>query len=325
MRKIRPLFNTANMDFTELDDNIELFDFTVREFCIMLDRLRQIAIFAKTVDHGSFRGAAKALRLSPSVVSHHVSQLEDNLGVALIYRSTRKLSLTPDGERLLLSARAMVAAAEQGLQEVSSQTSQPSGTLRITLPAALAQSKLTEKLAAFSAEFYNVQVALDFSDVRRDLIGDGFDISIRMGWLEDSALKARKLFDVKRYLVATPKYIASKAKPVSPLDIRDWDWIDLSPVSHIKQEFQKDGKLVAISRPNSRLSVNDAHALKHLAVGSAGLAVIPDYLAEADIHSGILQNVLPDWSVQSVGVYAVWPSNAPKTGLVKSIVDYLAS
>lgn len=290
----------------------------------MLDQLRQIAIFAKTVDHGSFRAAARSLRLSPSVVSHHVTQLEQKLGTALIYRSTRKLSLTPDGERLLAAARVMLEAAETGLQDVSNQPQQLSGMLRVTVPAVLAQSKFVDQIAAFAAKFPNVRLSLDFSDVRRELIGDGFDVAIRMGWLEDSALKARKLFDVDRRVVVASAYLESRRPPASPRDLTDWDWIELAPVWHKKPEFKNGSKRMEIARPESQISVNDAQALHRLARLGAGLAIIPDFLIEADVDAGALQVVLPQWTVPSVGVYAVWPSNAPRDGLVKKFVESLA-
>ncbi len=215
----------------------------------MLDQLRQIAIFAKTVDHGSFRAAARTLRLSPSVVSHHVTQLEQQLGTALIYRTTRKLSLTPDGERLLVSARAMIDAAETGLQMISDQTREPSGVLRVTAPAVMAQSKLVDQLADFAIAFPKVELSLDFSDVRRELIGDGFDVAIRMGWLKDSSLMARKLFDVQRRLIASPAYLETRAAPERPQDLSDWDWLELAPVWLMKPEFRKAGKRAVVSRP----------------------------------------------------------------------------
>lgn len=289
----------------------------------MLDQLRQIAIFAKTVDHGSFRAAARSLRLSPSVVSHHVTQLEQKLGTALIYRSTRKLSLTPDGERLLAAARTMMEAAEAGLQDVSNQPQQLSGILRVTLPAVLAQSKLVDRISGFAVRFPNVRLSLDFSDVRRELIGDGFDIAIRMGWLEDSALKARKLFDVERRLVAATRYVETRPEPASPADLGDWDWLELAPVWHKKPEFKNGSQRMVIMRPESRISVNDAQALHRLTSQGAGLAIIPDFLTEADVRCGALQVVLPEWTVSPVGVYAVWPSNAPKDGLVKHFVEHL--
>ncbi|MEM8797951.1 MAG: LysR family transcriptional regulator [Pseudomonadota bacterium] len=290
----------------------------------MLDQLRQIAIFAKTVDHGSFRGAAKALRLSPSVVSHHITQLEDRLGTALLYRSTRKLSVTPDGERLLNAARDMIQAAEAGLQEVSDQAPQPSGLLRVTAPAVLTRSRVIDRVAAFSHDYPNVSLSIDFADVRRELIADGLDVAIRMGWLEDSTLKARKLFDVERKLVASPAYLEEREKPASPEDLSNWDWIELAPVGHRKPEFRNGDKTLVVSIPEPKISVNDANALYRLARGGAGLATLPDFLIETDLENGALVHLLPEWTVEPVGVYAIWPPNAPRGGLVSRFVGFLA-
>lgn len=290
----------------------------------MLDQLRQMAIFAKTIDHGSFRAAAKAMKLSPSVVSHQVSDLERRLGTALIYRSTRNLSLTRDGERLLSSARTMIDAAENGLQSVSDQTREPSGELRITMPAVLARSKLVEQIADFSLANRNVQLSIDFSDTRKSLIGDGFDLAIRMGWLKDSALVARKLGSVHRRLVAAKSYLASRPKPVSPGDLSDWDWLELGQVGTRKTKFQKAGHKTMTLKPASRISVNDAHALYHLARAGTGLAFVPDFLAEHDVSAGVMEHVLPDWHVEDIGIYAVWPQNAPKHGLTRYLVEHFS-
>ena len=290
----------------------------------MIDQLRQMAIFARTIDHGSFRAAAKAMRLSPSVVSHQVAELERRLGTALIYRSTRKLSLTRDGERLLLSARTMIEAAENGLQSVSDQAREPSGELRVTMPAVLARSKLVEQIAGFTVANRKVQLSVDFSDTRKSLIGDGFDLAIRMGWLKDSALIARKLNSVHRRLVAAKSYLASRPRPVSPGDLNDWDWLELSPVRTKQPKFQKAGHKTMTVKPASRISVNDAHALYQFARAGSGLALVPDFLAEDDISAGVMEYVLPDWHVEDIGIYAVWPQNAPKHGLTRCLVDHLA-
>ena len=193
----------------------------------MLDHLRQIAIFAKTVDHGSFRAAARALGLSPSVVSHHVAQLEERLGTALLYRSTRKLSVTEDGRRLLDAAHKMINAAEAGLQAVAGRGRQLSGVLNVTAPAVLAQSALVDRIALFLTMHPNVRLELDFSDTRREVIGAGIDVAIRMGWLRDSALKSRKLYDVRRRLVASTDYLTERTVPRSPNDLQEWGWLDL--------------------------------------------------------------------------------------------------
>ncbi|QDG75435.1 LysR family transcriptional regulator [Labrenzia sp. PHM005] len=290
----------------------------------MIDQLRAIAIFAKTVDHGSFRAAAQALNLSASVVSHHVSELEKQLGVALIYRSTRKLSLTPDGEQLLAAAHDMITAAETGLQAVSNIGQAPSGDLRVTIPATLAQSGLVDRIAAFSAVYPKVNLTLDFSDTRRELIGDGFDIAIRMGWLKDSSLISKKLYDVPRNLVASKKYLERKPSPKAPEQLEDWEWLILAPARSRKTEFKKTGSDPTTVRPKGHITVNDAHALYRLAYCGAGLAVVPDFLAEADLANGSMEWVLPDWSVEPVGVYAVWPPNVPKQGLSRLFVDKIS-
>ncbi len=288
----------------------------------MLDQLRQIAIFAKTVDHGSFRSAAKALHLSPSVVSHHVAQLEEKLGTALLYRSTRKLSLTSDGERLLASAHDMIAAAEAGLQSITNQSDQPTGELRITAPAVMAQSRLIDQIAAFAKEFPKVHLTIDFSDQRREVINDGIDLAIRMGWLSDGALKARKLYDVERKLVATKACLTQYPAPKRPTELESWNWLDLTPAPK-KIEFESATQEAELLKPDYRISVNDAHALYRLALAGTGLAILPEFLVQSDLKSGALQPVLPDWSVKPVGVYAVWPPNAPKEGLTKRFVNFL--
>lgn len=290
----------------------------------MLDKLRQLAIFAKTVDHGSFRAAAKALRLSPSVVSHHVGQLEQTLGTALLYRSTRRLSLTPDGERLLEAARTMIDAAESGLQGIGNQSIRPSGLLRLTVPALLAPSELTSLLAKFAVDCPEVRLSLDFSDTRRDLIADGFDMAISVGELKDSALKAKKLFEINRKLVAAPAYLDKHPAAVTPIDLEHWDWIELAPVWHKKIVFRQGAKHCSVQRGKAQISVNNAQALGQLARAGAGLAVVPEFLSQADIASGALCSVVDDWSVDALDVFAVWPANAPDNGLSKHFLKFFS-
>lgn len=291
----------------------------------MFNELRQMAIFAKTIDHGSFRAAAKAMNLSPSVVSHQVSELEKNLGTALIYRSTRNLALTADGEKLLQSARVMLNAAESGFKDISERTLKPSGELRITMPAVLAHSKLVQQLSGFLSEYQNVRLLVDFSDTRKSLINDGFDLAIRMGWLKDSALKARKISDTNRRLVAATSYFKSRPKPKDPKDLSNLDWIELSAVQGKKQTFHKLKQKSVVVQPNSRIIVNDAHALYEFARAGVGLALVPEFLAENDVKNKFVEYVLPDWQAESLGIFAVWPQNAAKNSLTKILVEYLAN
>ena len=290
----------------------------------MLDQLRQIAIFAATVDHGSFRAAARALNLSPSVVSHHISSLEEQLGAALLYRSTRKLSVTEDGKRLLAEARVMIKAAEDGLQTIARDKQEPSGVLNVTIPAVLAQSGLVDRIAAFSIRYPKVRLNLDFSDERREVIANGIDVALRMGWMQDSALKARKLYEVRRILVASRTYLDSRAAPTSPRDLADWDWLELMQVP-LRPEFMREGHRTIRLRPEPRLRMNDAFAMYRLTRAGAGLSILPDYLAATDLANGSVQCLFPEWQHHAVGVFAVWPPNAPKEGLTAHFVKALAS
>ena len=288
----------------------------------MLDQLRPMAVFARTVETGSFRAAAKALKLSPSVVSHHVGQLEERLGVALLYRSTRSLSLTPDGEKLFGAARAMLEAAEAGLDAMSGQSSAPTGELRMTAPAVLAAGTLIDDIAAFSQQFPKVQLSLNFTDQRRDLIGDGIDVAIRMGWLEDSALKAKKLQMVKRVLIAAPHYVANRKPPRRPTDLADWDWLQLKQVRHESTFTNTRGASQRLEF-TPKLLVDNAVALYRLSRAGLGLAMLPDFLADDDIGQGRMIEVLPAWKLEPLSVYAVWPPNAPRDGLTARFVNFL--
>lgn len=278
-----------------------------------------MAVFAKTVETGSFRAAALALGLSPSVVSHHVSELEASLEVALLYRTTRRLSLTDEGKELYDAARSMVDTVERGLDRLGARAASPSGKLSITAPAAFIEEVLFEDLAAFALEHPKVELALHFSDAQVDLLRDGLDIAIRAGALQDSSLMSKKLFDFRRTLVAAPSYLAGKKKPKRPEDIALWDWIHLSPRPPVAT-FARPGGALAFT---SRLRVNNAAAALGLARAGLGVAMVPSAMAAREIEAGALAEVLPDWPLEAPAVHAVWPPNAPRTSLAQRLVAFL--
>lgn len=290
----------------------------------MIDQLRQMAIFAKAIDHGSFRGAAKELRLSPSVVSHHISQLEESLGTALIYRSTRKLTLTREGERLLAAARKMLEAVEDELQDLSATADIPSGELRLTVPSVLSHSNITDRIAAFSLAYPRIQLSVDFSDTRRKLIDDGYDFAIRMGPKSKNSSTSRSLFSVSRKLIASTSYLESRSKAKEPKDILDWDWLSLAPVQNIPVKFSKKNARTITIKPEPRMFTNDATALYRLALAGAGLAIVPEFLMEQDVEVQKVQHLLPAWELPSIEVFAVWPANAPKHGLIHLALNALS-
>jgi len=289
----------------------------------MIDQLRQMAIFAKTIDHGSFRGAARELQLSPSVVSHHITQLEEHLGVALIYRSTRKLTLTLEGERLLAATQKMLDAAEGELMQLSVSASEPSGELRLAAPSVLSNSLLTDAIAAFARAYPRIRLSLDFSDTRRDLIEDGFDIVIRMGIDGKNTPTSRVLFQVRRRPVASVDYLTTRAPVSNPKQLEAWDWLALAPARNVPKTFRKKRARPVTIKPEPCMSCNDAHALYRLVCAGVGYTIVPEYLAEDDVTAGRVEFLLPEWEMSPIDVFAVWPANAPKHGLVHLMLKEL--
>jgi len=291
----------------------------------MIDRLRQMAIFAKTIDHGSFRGAANELKLSPSVVSHHISQLEEHLGVTLIYRSTRKLTLTTDGERLLAATRNMLEAVEDELLDISGTSRDPSGELRVTLPSALSQSNLTDAIAHFMEQYPRVRLTLDFSDSKKELIDHGFDVAIRFWLKRKKSPNTKKLFTVERVLVAAPDYLGNRPPIHNPSELQNWDWLALSPVHNKGIRFSRRDEAPIKIKPKARVFSNDVRALYRLASNGLGITSIPKFLAAQGVKQNLLEYVLPDWQLDLLHVFAEWPANAPKHGLIHLLISYLSA
>ncbi|OZG74529.1 transcriptional regulator [Hahella sp. CCB-MM4] len=288
----------------------------------MIDELRAMAVFAKTAECGSFRMAAKELHLSPSVVSHHISQLERRLGVALLYRSTRRLSLTDHGTRLFAAARQMLAAAETGLNEIKQTQEEASGKLRLTLPSMLANHPVTRHIAAFANRYTRVSLDINYSDHPQDLIRDSIDLAIRIGPLKDSSLKSRKLFDMPRALVASTSFLQRQSKLKKPEDLTHWDWIGLSTRSGRKDlQHPKRGVLSIEIKP--RISADSMEAVYQLCLAGLGLCTPPMFMVEKDIQEGQLAMVSPPWHPPSLGVYAVWPPNASYNQLAMRLVAFM--
>ncbi len=288
----------------------------------MIDELRALAIFAKTVEAGSFRTGAKELKLSPSVVSHHISQLEERLGATLLYRSTRHLSLTQDGEQLFLAAKAMVEAAENGLNTIMHQSPEPSGKLVVTIPAALTRSALVKDLIDFAKIFPKIGLSISFTDLQEDLIRQGIDLAIRIGDLQNNTLKAKKLSEMKRTLIVAPSYLKGRKNPKKPQELMDLDWIGLKTRPDQRTLVNSAGKSFEINfKP--RIVVDSLDAVREFAIAGLGLATPPTFLVEEDICQGLLVEPLPEWGIESLGVYAVWPPNASKESLTFRLIDFL--
>ncbi|MEM6371286.1 MAG: LysR family transcriptional regulator [Pseudomonadota bacterium] len=289
----------------------------------MIDKLRSIAIFSTVVDQGTFRAAALFLGLSPSRVSEAVSDLEKDLGVVLLYRSTRQLSLTHEGRMLHARAQDMLMSAESGIDAIRKTSSEPEGALRITAPAFTTQTGLMDAIAQFSKAYPRIDLNIDFSDRPRDLIKDGYDIGIRAGWLKDSELLTRNIGQSERMVVASPDYVLARGAPKHPSELEGWDWIRFSMRPDHTEMISRNGKTVTVTG-RSYLTVNSADSLYEFAARGMGVTVIPENLACRGFDRGDLQHVLPTWSVKPLGLHAVWPNQTERRNLTSLFVRFLA-
>ena len=304
-------------------DKPEQIVLSVRYNRTMIDHLKALAVFATTVEQGSFRGAARVLGLSPSVVSHHVSGLERRLGVALLYRTTRKLSLTSDGEQLFRSAREMLHAAERGLDAISGASTTPTGTLRLTAPAILIDTRFTRDLAAFARTLPHVAISIAFTEQRHDLLRDGLDLAIRIGHLDDSSLKMKKLATMRRVLISSPAYVATRPRARRLADLEGWDFVTLSALPPTLEAIPPRRKTPLKIALAPRVTTDSATAMRELVLAGAGIAGIPELVAREALQRGRLVEVLPAWRMTSRDVYAVWPGGTPRPGLTARFVDFI--
>ncbi len=289
----------------------------------MIDHLKQMAIFARVVSNGSFRAAAKDVGLAPSRISETVSELEAYLGVTLLYRTTRKITLTNEGRIFYARVVDMMQSAEAGLNDLNALSMEPVGALRISLPAFLAAGPLSTAIATFARRYPQVALSVAYSDQPVGLIEDGFDLNVRVGWLEDSSMMSRKLADGQRYLVAGTDYAQGRKTPNRPADLEDWDWIRYQQRADTTEFTSPSGQTEKVTG-QAQIEVDSVEALYHIATQNMGATILPSFLAERGIASGALVRLLPEWSLRPLGIYAVWPDSSRRESLTLLFVRYLA-
>jgi len=300
-----------------------LFNVILKKVNKVFDKLRAIAIFAETVKQGSFRGAATSLGLSPSVVSYQISQLEQDLNSVLIYRSTRKLSLTDDGKNLYYYAQQMLHAAEQGLNNLNKEKPQPIGKLRISLPSALTKSLITNKLAEFSKCYPKISLDIQYSDVRQNIIAQGIDLVVRAGEMKDSHLKRKKIGEVKRLLVCSTSYFDKQQFAENPEELSHWQWIKLSMLPNNRKLIGSNNEEITINF-NQQITVDNVEAMTQFCILGCGVATPPDYLVNQAIKKKELMLLFPQWHVPSIPLYATWPNNHQENNNTRLLLDHLS-
>jgi DNA-binding transcriptional LysR family regulator len=284
-----------------------------------------LLIFAHVAELGSFSRAAEKLGLPKSTVSRRISSLEQRLGEKLLLRTTRRQTLTELGLQLLEHARQVVFEVDAVTALSERRQATPSGRLRVSMPNDFANLLLPDFLAAFIAMYPSIHLELDLSPRRVDLLGEGFDVVVRMGALpEDSLLIARRLVDLSAGLYASPHYLAKHGEPGHPDDLAGYTAVRLlqgngEPASWTLVQDDKSWQGI----PSGTASANSPELLIRLACAGAGIVAVPDHFAAAEVRQGVLQRVLPHWSMPSHTAWAVFPERKLMPVKTRVFIDML--
>ena len=268
-----------------------------------------LLLFARVVEEGSFSRAAERMGMPKSTLSRRLTALESQLGERLLLRTTRKLTVTDFGNSVLLHAQQVTSEVEATLALAQHRQVEPSGRLRISMPSDFANEVLGPLLAEFVAKYPAVALEVDLSPRRVDLIGENFDLAIRMGDLpDDASLAARRVAVFSIGLYASPGYLAQHGVPPEPEALMEHDALLLlrrngepAPWRLSRAESRWEGT------PPGRATANSPELLLKFACAGAGIAVLSDHIAEPHVRSGELLQVLADWSLPAVTAWAVFP------------------
>lgn len=291
-----------------------------------MNLLGRMASFATVVRNGSFTRGAARLGLSKSVVSRHVSLLEKELGVQLLYRSTHTLSLTEAGERFYAYCKDLEQVSEQAIAVATAGRENPRGLLRVTLPQTLVVSPLGALLSRFQKKYPDVHLDVRVTSLQVDPIEEGFDLALRIGELPDSNLICRKLRDVRYLAVATPAYIRAHGRPRTASELAQHNCLVYSEFESRTRSPDAGGtrrKRGAVLAGN--LSTNSGVLLMHALLAGQGIVLGPDLMFEGHLRSGRLRTVLDDAAMTQTGLYAVFPPGRFPAASRTAFLDFLAA
>jgi DNA-binding transcriptional LysR family regulator len=283
-----------------------------------------MAIFAKVVELRSFAGAAAELKLSNATVSKAVSRIEARLGARLINRSSRRFALTDAGRQLAERAAQLLAAGEAAEDAALAQATVPRGLVRLAAPMSFGVLHIAPLMPEFLAAYPEVSVDLHLSDAMVDLVGEGFDAAIRIAAvLPDSALVARRLCAIERYVVASPSYLSKHGRPKHPLHLAQHRCIGYGHGTSAETwHFSKDGKS-AVVRPSGPLRVNNGDAMLPALIAGIGVGLLPEFILREALAAGRLERLLPDWSLPSGAAHWVTPPGGPRPKRIEVLAEYL--
>ena len=290
-----------------------------------MDRLSRIPIFVAVARHGSFAEAARRLGMTGSAVSKQVQRLENDLGARLFHRTTRQLSLTDEGSFLFERSAPLVEGIEEVGEMLAGRKVNPEGSLRVSAPVALAQRVLKEPLTSFIMKNPGIHLHVELSDRFVDLVGEGFDLAIRIGHLEDSSLVARRLADVPMVLVGAPILLAEYGTPKTPDDLSNIPFVHYGSDRNAQRlKLQRDSEEPVQIVTQARLSTNNDQMMVSFARAGQGLILLPRFMVESELQNERLREVLPDYQlIPERKLYAVFPHGRHLPLKTRVLIDFL--
>ena len=289
-----------------------------------MDRLTEMEAFATVVDQGGFTDAARRLRMSKSAVSKHVSALETRLGARLLNRTTRRVCPTDIGLAYYDRALRVVNDAGEADALVSAMQTDPSGLLRVSVATDFGVTQISPVLGAFLEEFPDITISMVLDNRHVELISEGFDMAVRIGELDNSSLRARKLSQTTRRMIASPAYIDMHGRPAriddlnghrllhSGTDASSAVWKLTAPSGEIRQVRTAGG-----------LCVNDGRSLLDAAMRGLGIAYLPSFLYADAMAGGAVEDVMPDLPAETLSIHAVYPPGRFTQPKVRAFIDFL--
>ena len=290
-----------------------------------MSRLEQAESLITTVEAGSFTAAARRMGLTKSAVSRRVSELEARLGVQLLNRTTRTLSLTREGERYLESAKGLLAEWDAAEAELRASGGKLAGRVRLSVPLSYGLNRLTPILVGFMAEHPEVSLDIDFSDRRVDLVGEGFDLAIRISEaLPDSELRARKLETILMLAAASPNCLAAHGTPSTVAEMSVMPEIRYGLRPHASWRVQgPDGKAETLEMVPAHRVTNGDFAVE-AAVAGLGVVVEPEFILGEAISSGQLVRLLPNHIFPAITAFAVRAPAVRVPARVEALIAHIA-
>jgi len=285
-----------------------------------------LAIFAKVVELRSFAAAASELLLSRATVSKAVTRLEQRLGARLFNRTSRRLALTDAGQKLSEHAARLLADGEAAENEALAQSVAPRGLVRLAVPMTFGVKAVAPILPAFLSQYPDVSIDLHLSDAMVDLIGEGFDLGLRIASLPDSSLIARRLCAMPRFTVAAPAYLKRHGKPTHPMHLAQHRCLGYAYLStpDIWHYTNSSGEQASV-RPGGPLRVNNGEALLPALLAGLGIADLPEFIVEDAIAAGEAEVILKGWKQTEGALHLVLPPGGPRPARVEALADFLAT